>query len=340
MSLVKSIARLVEGLDLAEKEAEEAMATIMEGQATPAQIGAFLAALRLKGETVAEVTGFARAMRARATRLETRHSVFIDTCGTGGDGAGTFNISTAAALVVAACGLPVAKHGNRSVSSHCGSADVLEALGVAVDLTPERAARCLDEVGLAFLFAPTYHRAMRHAAGPRREIGIRTVFNLLGPLCNPAAAPVQVVGVYDGQLVETVARVLGRLGSRRAFVVHGSDGLDEVTVTGPTLVAELADGAVRTYTFDPKEVGIPYARLADLQGGDAATNAAIIRAVLEGEAGPRRDIVLLNAAFALVAGGLAADVAEGLALAAAAIDTGKARAKLAELVAFSNRWAA
>lgn len=340
MSLVKSIARLVEGLDLAEKEAEEAMATIMEGQATPAQIGAFLAALRLKGETVAEVTGFARAMRARATRLETRHSVFIDTCGTGGDGAGTFNISTAAALVVAACGLPVAKHGNRSVSSHCGSADVLEALGVAVDLTPERAARCLDEVGLAFLFAPTYHRAMRHAAGPRREIGIRTVFNLLGPLCNPAAAPVQVVGVYDGQLVETVARVLGRLGSRRAFVVHGSDGLDEVTVTGPTLVAELADGAVRTYTFDPKEVGIPYARLADLRGGDAATNAAIIRAVLEGEAGPRRDIVLLNAAFALVAGGLAADVAEGLALAAAAIDTGKARAKLAELVAFSNRWAA
>lgn len=340
MSLVKSIARLVEGLNLAEDEAEEAMATIMEGQATPAQIGAFLAALRLKGETVAEVTGLARAMRAKAARIETKHSVFVDTCGTGGDGSGTFNISTAAALVVAACDLPVAKHGNRSVSSRCGSADVLEALGVAVDLAPAQVARCLDEVGLAFLFAPTFHRAMRHAAGPRREIGIRTVFNLLGPICNPAAAPAQVVGVYDARLVETVAEVLGRLGGRRAFVVHGCDGLDEVTVTGPTLVAELAEGCVRTYEFDPKEVGIPYARLADLRGGDAATNAAIIKAVLEGEPGPRRNVVLLNAAFALVAGGRAENVEEGLALAAAAVDSGKALAKLSELVAFSNRWAA
>ncbi|MBC7346853.1 MAG: anthranilate phosphoribosyltransferase [Clostridia bacterium] len=340
MSLAKSIARLVEGLDMHEAEAEEAMATIMEGRATPAQIGAFLAALRLKRETVAEVTGLARAMRAKAEKLPTRQSLLVDTCGTGGDGRGTFNISTAAALVVAACGLPVAKHGNRSVSSNCGSADVLEALGVAIDLPPLLVARCVDEVGLGFLFAPTFHRAMSHAAGPRRELGIRTVFNLLGPLCNPAGAPVQLVGVYDERLVETIARVLGRLGTRHAFVVHGCDGLDEVTVTGPTLVAELRDGTVRTYEFDPRAVGIPYAGLADLQGGDAGTNAAIIRRILEGEPGPRRDVVLLNAAFALLAGDKVSDVRHGLTLAAQAVDSGRAHAKLQELVAFSRRWAA
>ncbi|MCR4418990.1 MAG: anthranilate phosphoribosyltransferase [Clostridia bacterium] len=340
MSLADCLARLVEGQDLDEKEAEAAMAAIMEGQATPAQIGAFLAVLRLKGETVAEITGFARAMRARALSVRTRHPMVVDTCGTGGDGAGTFNISTAAALVVAACGVPVAKHGNRSVSSLCGSADVLEELGIKVDLAPAEVVRCLEEVGFGFFLAPAFHPAMKHAAGPRKELGVRTVFNLLGPLCNPAGAPAQLVGVYDRNLGETVARVLGELGSRHALVVHGSDGLDEVTVTGSTLVAEWKEGRVTSYVFDPADLGIPYARPSDLAGGDARTNAALIRAVLEGEHGPRRRAVVLNAAFALVAAERAGDFREGMALAEAAIDSGRAREKLEELVGFSRQVAA
>jgi anthranilate phosphoribosyltransferase len=336
MTLPEAIERLVTGRDLTEVEAEQVMAAIMEGQATPAQIGAFLAALRLKGETPAEVTGFARAMRSKAQKVDSKHPVLADIVGTGGDGRGTFNISTAAALVAAACGLPVAKHGNRSVSSRCGSADVLESLGVPVGLPPSAAARCLDATGFAFLFAPVFHPAMRHAAQPRKELGMRTVFNLLGPLCNPAGAPVQVIGVYEPRLVEMVAQVLMRLGSRRAFVVHGSDGLDEVTITGKSLVAELKDGEVTSYEFDPRELGIAYARPEELKGGDAATNAAIILSVLRGESGPRRVVVELNAAFALVAGGMARDLREGMAMAAEALDSGRALAKLQEVAAFKN----
>ncbi|MGB9885940.1 MAG: anthranilate phosphoribosyltransferase [Moorellales bacterium] len=340
MNLTEYLHRLVTGSHLTEAEAEAAMGIIMGGGATPAQIGAFLGALRVKGETVEEIAGFARAMRAKALQVRSRHPLVIDTCGTGGDGAGTFNLSTAAALVVAACEVPVAKHGNRSVSSRCGSADVLEALGVKVDLPPAEVARCLDEVGFGFLLAPSFHPAMKHAAGPRRELGIPTVFNLLGPLCNPAGAQAQLVGVYDGNLVETVARVLGYLGSRRALVVHGSDGLDEVTITGPTYVAEWRGGRVLTYLFDPADVGLTYADSSELAGGDAETNAALIQSVLAGERGPRRQAVVLNAAFALVAAEKAADFREGILLAEAALDSGRARAKLEELVAFSRRAAA
>lgn len=340
MSLTDAIARLVEGMDMQENEAEEAMAVIMDGQATQAQIGAFLAALRLKKETVAEVTGLARAMRARAERIYPRHQVFIDTCGTGGDGSGTFNISTVTAVVVAACGLPVAKHGNRSVSSRCGSADVLEALGVKVDLPAAAVQRCIDEVGLGFLFAPAFHCAMKHAAGPRRELGIRTVFNLLGPLCNPAQAPVQLMGVYDGNLVETTARVLGRLGSHRAYVVHGYDGLDEISITGPTRIGELRNGKVSVFDFDPGTAGLPLGARKDITGGDASDNARIVRAVLGGETGPRRNIVLLNSAFALMAGDRAKDINEAIQLAAQSIDSGAAAAKLSELADFTCRCAA
>ncbi|WP_406676218.1 anthranilate phosphoribosyltransferase [Moorella sp. ACPs] len=334
------IGQVVAGRDLSESEAEQAMDMIMTGEATPAQIAAFLTALRLKGETVEEITGFARSMRRRAAGLTTRHRVFIDTCGTGGDGRHTFNISTTAAFVIAGAGVAVAKHGNRSVSSRCGSADVLEALGIKVDLPPAAVASCLDEVGMAFLFAPVFHGAMKYAAGPRREIGIRTVFNLLGPLTNPAGAPCQLVGVYDPSLTETVAAVLGRLGSRRAYVVHGSDGLDEVTTTGPTKITCLDHGRLTTYTFYPEDAGLPRASLEDLAGGTAADNAAITRSVLKGEKSPARDVVLLNAAFGLLAAGVETSLSAALAAAERSIDSGAAMAKLQNMTAWIESWAA
>ncbi|MDN5326701.1 MAG: anthranilate phosphoribosyltransferase [Moorella sp. (in: firmicutes)] len=338
--LKAQISKVVAGQHLSEAEAAEAMDTIMAGEATPAQIAAFLTALRLKGETVDEITGFARSMRRRAVPLATSHRVFVDTCGTGGDGRQTFNISTTAAFVVAGAGVAVAKHGNRSVSSRCGSADMLEALGIKVDLPPEAVARCLDEVGMAFLFAPVFHGAMKYAAGPRREIGIRTAFNLLGPLTNPAGAPCQLVGVYDPDLTETVAAVLGRLGSSRAYVVHGSDGLDEVTTTGPSKITCLDKDGIRTYTFNPEDAGLPRATLADLAGGTATDNAAIARAVLSGTRGPARDVVLINAAFALLAAGAAGTLRQALALAESSIDSGAAAAKLQAMAAWVESWAA
>ncbi len=338
--LKTAISQVVAGQDLNEAAAEQAMDVIMTGQATPAQIAAFLIALRLKGETVEEITGLARSMRRQAAALTTRHQVFVDTCGTGGDGRHTFNISTTAAFAIAGAGVAVAKHGNRSVSSSCGSADMLEALSVRVDLPPPAAARCLDEVGMAFLFAPVFHGAMKHAAGPRREIGTRTVFNLLGPLTNPAGAPCQLVGVYEAALTETVAAVLQRLGSRHVYVVHGSDGLDEITTTGPTKITCLDDGQINTITFYPEEAGLKRARSQDLTGGTAADNAAIALAVLKGEKGPARDVVLLNAAFGLLAAGVERSLAGAMATAAASIDSGAALAKLREMTVFAESWAA
>ncbi len=336
MSIQDAIGRAMRRESLSLTEAEAVMDQIMAGEATQAQIGAFLAALGTKGETPDEIAGCARAMRRKATPVRPRSTELVDTCGTGGDRAGTFNISTTAALVAAGAGLKVAKHGNRSISSRCGSADVFSALGVKVDLPPERVAACVDEVGIGFLFAPALHPAMKHAMGARRELGVRTVFNILGPLTNPAGATAQVVGVFDAALTETLARVLGALGVRAALVVHGADGLDELSTTGPNQVSELRQGAVRTYAFDPLSLGLPRSRAADLQGGDAPANAGMTRAVLQGEQGPRRDIVLLNAAAALVASGRAADLREGLALAAQAVDSGRALEVLEHLVAFTN----
>jgi len=336
MDIKLAINQVIEGKNLSEAQAEAVMGQIMTGQATPAQIGGLLVALRLKGETVDEVTGFARAMRENAIPIHSRHPLLVDTCGTGGDGSGTFNISTTAAFVVAGAGLPVAKHGNRAVSSKCGSADVLQELGVNLDLTPDRVSVCIDKVGIGFLFAPKLHPAMKHAIGPRREMGVRTVFNILGPLTNPAGAQVQVLGVYDGALTEMMAQVLGSLGSRGAFVVHGHGGQDELSTTGPNKVSQLKDGRVKTYTLDPQELGLPRAQMAELKGGKAAENARITRSVLAGEKGPRRDVVLLNAAASLVAGGTAENFQEGIRQAIESIDSGAARAKLDAMVAYSN----
>jgi len=330
------IAKVVRREDLREGEMLSAMDFLMEGKATPAQIGAFITALRMKGETVEEVTGAARAMRQKATRIDARSGVIVDTCGTGGDGRNTFNISTTAAFVAAAAGLTVAKHGNRAVSSGCGSADVLEALGVNIEAEPDVVEECIQQVGIGFLFAPRLHGAMKYAAGPRREVGIRTIFNMLGPLTNPAGATAQLIGVYDPHLTETFAGVLKNLGAKRAFVVHGADGLDEVTVTGETRISELKDGLVRTYNFDPGEIigGIHPAE--SLVGGDAAENARIVRDVLTGAPGPCRDVVVLNAAFAIVAGGKAETIAEGAAVARDCIDGGLAVRKLQALIEMSH----
>jgi len=332
-----ALARILEGKNLTAEEAEAVMSQIMNGQATPAQIGAFLVAMRMKGETVEEIAGCARAMRAQARRIYPRRAGLVDTCGTGGDGYGTFNISTTAAFVVAGAGLPVAKHGNRSVSSRCGSADVLEALGVNLSLTPEQVARCVDEIGIGFLFAPQFHPAMKHAIGPRREIGVRTLFNILGPLTNPAGASAQVLGVYAPSLTEPLAHVLSDLGTRAAFVVHSDDGLDELSTTGSNRASYLAEGRVTNLILNPEDLGLRRARLSDLRGGDAAENAQIMRRVLAGEEGPRRDVTLLNAAAALVAGGAAATLREGLRVAADSIDSGAARARLEDLIRFSQQ---
>jgi len=315
------LAKVIQGERLSEEEAGRAMATIMDGAATPAQIGALLAVLAARGETEDEVVGFARTMRARAVPI--RASQAVDTCGTGGDGAGTFNISTVASLVVAACGVRVAKHGNRSASGRCGSADVLEALGVRIDAPVEVVQRSLDEVGWAFLFAPGFHASTRHAVGPRRELGVRTAFNLLGPLTNPAMPEAQVVGVPRPELLEFVARCLHRLGVGRAWVVHGS-GLDEISLAGPTAVAALDGDGVRTFEITPADAGLPTGDLASLRGGDPVESAAIARAVLNGGKGPTRDVVLLNAAAALVVAKRASDLRDGTRQAAEAIDAGRA----------------
>jgi len=336
MDIKEAIGKVMLGEGLSGEEAEAVMSQIMAGEATPAQIGAFLTALRIKGETVEEITGCARAMRSISIPVRPQRRDLVDTCGTGGDRSGTFNISTTAAFVVAGAGLAVAKHGNRSVSSRCGSADLLEALEVNLELTPEQAARCIDEVGIGFLFAPRLHPAMKHAIGPRREMGVRTIFNILGPLTNPAGATRQSMGVYDPNLTNPLAHVLGKLGAREAFVVHGADGLDELSTTGINRVSHLQDGSVKDFSLDPAELGLPEARLEDLRGGTADENAQITQAILAGEWGPRRDVVLLNAAAALVAGGMASDFEEGLQQAAEAIDSGRARQKLEGLVAFTQ----
>ena len=331
-----ALARVLDGHDLRRAEARDVMALVMRGEATPAQIGGLLVALRLKGESADEIAGFAEAMREHALPVHPRREDLVDTAGTGGDGARTFNISTAAALVAAAAGAGVAKHGNRAVSSASGSADVLEALGFDLEQAPERIERSIDELGFGFLFAPTHHPAMRHAAPVRRELGARTVFNVLGPLTNPAGARAQVVGVYAAELVPTIADVLARLGARRAFVVHGADGVDELSPSGPNLVAEVHGGSVRTREIDPADLGVERCDPADLRGGSPDENARAIRAVLAGEPGGKREAVLLNAAGAVAAAGHAADLAEGYHLAREAIDSGAAAARLEALVAFST----
>jgi len=331
----EAISIVTSGKSLTMDEASQVMGEIMEGQVTPAQFGAFVTALRVKGETVEEIAGMAKTMRVRAVHVAIDEPV-VDTCGTGGDNAATFNISTAAAFVAAGAGLKVAKHGNRAMSSKCGSADVLEALGVKIDLTAEQVQRCLKEVGIGFMFAPSFHPAMKYAAAPRKEIGIRTVFNILGPLTNPAGAQAQVLGVADGALVDKMARVLQLLGCRHALVVHSEDGLDELTVTGRSYVSELKDGKLRSYSLTPEELGLPRATLADLKGGIAAENARLLREVLSGTPGHAQDAVVLNAAAALVAGDRVATLPEGILLAEESVESGRAMEKLDRLIALTQ----
>ncbi len=339
--MIRAIEKIEAGRDLSRSEAETAMEEILSGRAADDLIERLLAALRVKGETTEELVGFALAMRRHAHPIfpgEARErGTLVDTCGTGGDTAGTFNVSTAAAFVVAGAGVRVAKHGNRSISSRCGSADVLEALGVNLELPPERAGQAIEQIGIGFLFAPAVHTAMRHAMPARRRLGGRTVFNLLGPLTNPAGASAQVAGVSAPALVERVGRVLAELGVERAFVVHGLDGMDEISLSGETEVAEVRRRTVQRYRVTPEDFGLRRAPLDSLAGGDAPTNAEIIRGILAGERGPRCDIALANAAAALVAAGRAADFREGVCLGAEAINSGAARAKLDALIAFSQQ---
>jgi len=333
--LKESIAILVSGHSLTEEQAAQVMEEIMSGVATPAQIAAFVTALRLKGETVDEIIGLAKTMRAKAIPVITDGPA-VDTCGTGGDGSHTFNISTAAAFVAAAAGLKVAKHGNRAMSSQCGSADVLEALGVRIDLNAQRVQRCLEEVGIGFMFAPVFHPAMKYAAAPRREIGIRTVFNILGPLTNPAGARAQVLGVADELLVEKLTLVLQGLGCHHALVVHGEDGLDEITISGKTHVCELKDAHIESYTVNPEDFGLSRASLDSLKGSSAKENADLLRSILAGASGPQRDVVLMNAAAVLLVGGKVETLRQGVALAEEAIDSGQALIRLEQLIEFSQ----
>ena len=326
---------LVDGESLSADQATAAMNEIMTGEATSAQVGSFLTALRIKGETVDEITGMARVMREKSLHVSVEGDV-VDTCGTGGDGSGSFNISTTAAFVVAGAGVAVAKHGNRAMSGSTGSADVLEALGVKIALSPESVARCLNEVGFGFMFAQGYHPSMRFAAGPRREIGIRTVFNILGPLTNPAGADRQVIGVADPSMADRMARVLGQLGSRKALVVHGSDGMDEITITGPSTVWQLENGEVTEFEVTPGGLGVTVSSADSIQATSAEHSARIARSVLAGESGPARDVVLLNAAAALVAADRSDSLAAGFELAARAIDSGDAQAKLDAVVELSQ----
>jgi anthranilate phosphoribosyltransferase len=346
----QAIAKVVERQDLTEAEMIDVMDQIMSGGATPAQIGAFITALRMKGETVEEITGAARVMRDKATRIRVGRDVLdldrddinldretiLDVVGTGGDGTNTFNVSTTVAFVVSSCGVKVAKHGNRSVSSMCGSADVLEKLGVNLDVTPERVEKCIAEIGIGFLFAPALHGAMKYAIGPRKEIGIRTIFNILGPLTNPAGADCQVLGVYRDDLVDKIAGVLHKLGCKHGFVVHGGDGMDEITLTTESLIAEVTPAGVAVRRIAPEEFGLTRCTMGELRGGDATANAATVRGILCGETGPKRDIVLLNAAYALVAAGKAGTPREGIALACEAIDSGRALAQLEQLARLTS----
>jgi anthranilate phosphoribosyltransferase len=327
-----ALSRVVRREDLSRPEAASLMRVLMGGEASPSLVGAILTALAMKGETVEEIAGMAETMRALATAIPATARPLVDTCGTGGDHSGTFNISTTAAFVTAGAGVHVAKHGNRSASSLCGSADVLEALGVNLDLSPERVAECIDQIGIGFLFARNLHTAMKHVGPIRAELKLRTVFNILGPLTNPAGADGQVMGVFDRNLIAPLAEVLLQLGSRHVFIVAGSDGLDELTLTGPSFVAEGCAGTVKTYEVTPEQFGLTRTHAASLMGGDPAANALILRAVLSGETGPRREIVLLNAAPALVAGGKADSLEEGIRVAQASIDSGAALSKLEELI--------
>ena len=336
MNVQQAIKAVTEGRDLSADEMIAVMRQIMTGEATDAQIGGFLIGLRMKGETVDEVVGAATVMRELSTGVSTRAEHLVDTCGTGGDAAGTFNISTAAALVTAAAGASVAKHGNRSVSSASGSADVLEAAGVNLDLTPEQVGACIERVGIGFLFAPAHHKAMRHAVGPRREMAVRTLFNVLGPLTNPASAPNQVIGVFSDHWVEHLARVLGELGSRHVLVVHAEDGLDEISIAAPTRIAEYRDGAVSTYTVTPEDFGLERADLARIRVDTCDASLARVRECLDDEPCPARDIAALNAGAAVYAAGVAPSLAAGVERARAAIADGSARAKLEELVRVSN----
>jgi len=345
----EAIAQVVEGRNLPEGVMVEVMHQIMGGEATPAQIASFITALRMKGETVEEISGAARVMRARATpihvgagvdidreEINIERETIIDTCGTGGSGTKTFNISTTVAIIIAACGVKVAKHGNRSVSSACGSADVLEQLGVNLDVSVATVEKAVNEINVGFLYAPALHGAMKFAIGPRREIGIRTIFNILGPLTNPAAANHQVLGVYREDLVEPIAQVLLRLGCRRGFVVHGLDGMDEITLTTKTRIASIEDSRVEVSLLDPEDLGFKCCTMEEIKGGDAECNARIIRDILAGKPGPKRDIVVLNSAYALVAAQQAPSIGDGIRMAQEVIDHGDARAKLAELVRITN----
>lgn len=336
MAFGDSLAKVMRRQDLTSGEAREAMDDIVDGRARPAQVAGLLVGLAMKGERPAEIVGFAQAMRARSVKLTRVPEGCVDLCGTGGDQAGTFNISSAASLVVAACGVPVSKHGNRSVSSRCGSADVFEALGVQAAAPPPLVERCLHDAGMAFLFAPVFHPSMRNVAEIRRELAVRTAFNLLGPLTNPTAPGRQLVGVPRPELTELIARALGLLGSERAWVVHGADGLDEISTTGYTKVSECRDGKVNTFYLHPAELGLPKAPMSALVGGDAATNAAIVRRVLTGERGPARDVVLLNAGAVLLIAGRVASLRDGVAAAGEAVDRGRATLVLERLVACSS----
>ncbi|MCX6010407.1 MAG: anthranilate phosphoribosyltransferase [Chloroflexi bacterium] len=331
----EAIAALVSGRSLAADDAAQVMEEIMQGEATPAQFGAFVTALRLKGETVDEIVGLARTMRARAIPV-IADGLVVDTCGTGGDGSHTFNISTTAAFVAAGAGLKVAKHGNRAMSSQCGSADVLEALGVKIDLNAEQVQRCLQEVGIGFMFAPAFHPAMKYAAVPRREIGIRTVLNILGPLTNPAGAKAQVLGVAEESLVEKMASVLQHLGCHHALIVHGEDGLDEITISGKTHVCELRDNRIESYVISPEEVGLTSASSDSLKGSGVQENAELLRNILAGAPGPQRDVVLMNTAAVLLAGDKVETLRQGVELAQKTIDSGHALNKLEKLIKVSQ----
>ena len=336
MNIREAIDKMVNHTDLSEAETIEVMNQIMTGEATPLQVAAFLTALRMKGETVAEITGAARVMREKAHRVDVGSKTVLDTCGTGGDQKGTFNISTTSAFVVAGAGVPVAKHGNRSVTSQSGSADVLGALGVRVDAPKERVEQCIAKIGIGFLFAPLLHEAMKYAVQPRRDIGIRTIFNLLGPLTNPAMASYQLIGIYSGELVAVIAHVLKNLGSARAMVVHGLEGLDEISLCGPTKVAELRDGKVTEYILEPEQMGFARCRLEELHGGNAEESAVIVKSVLQGDQGSPRNVVLLNSGAALYVSGSAATLQDGIRLGAESIDSGRARQKLDQLVEMTN----
>ncbi|HZR47520.1 MAG TPA: anthranilate phosphoribosyltransferase [Candidatus Manganitrophaceae bacterium] len=332
----EALGKIVERVDLTEAEAEGVMREIMEGAATPSQIASYITALRMKGESVSEITGSARVMREKSLHVRVDDPLVVDTCGTGGDRMQTFNISTTVAFVVAGAGVTVAKHGNRSVSSSCGSADVLKTLGVHIDLQPERVEACINEIGIGFLFAPLFHGAMKHAVIPRQETGIRTIFNILGPLTNPARASIQVLGVFSPDLTDLLAQVLLNLGSTHCFIVHGMDGLDEITITGKSRVSEGKGGRVAAYYLEPKDFQLSEGSVKDLAGGNAEVNAGILLSILKGEKGPKREVVLMNAAPALVAAGKARTLQEGLAIAEESIDSGMALAKLDRLREVSN----